>query len=217
MTAMSRPTKQQRIVNARPFEPMLCERLLALRHRLKRNQGAGLVVLHEAAVADYIGGQNGSKATLDAFFGHPGRRLSKDAVARTVCAPHRGVYRPQLLLRVKLRCGWRANKRPVRTQNRTHVGRVGLSHMCRVEVWRGGCRSNISVAAPFVWRCLTGSAMAPFPHPAHRTGHADFPHPALGQDFTPSPTPRRAPAGSGVRARSARRGARVDKPRPCVA
>jgi hypothetical protein len=28
--------------------------------------------------------------------------------------------------------------------------------------------------------------MAPFPHPAHRTGKADFPHPALGQDFTPS-------------------------------
>ena len=27
--------------------------------------------------------------------------------------------------------------------------------------------------------------MAPFPHPAHRTGHADLPHPALGQDFTP--------------------------------
>src|SRR5450631_1907752 len=26
--------------------------------------------------------------------------------------------------------------------------------------------------------------MAPFPHPAHRTGQADFPHPALGQDFT---------------------------------
>ena len=26
--------------------------------------------------------------------------------------------------------------------------------------------------------------MAPFPHPAHRTGRADFPHPALGQDFT---------------------------------
>src|SRR5260370_26444976 len=28
--------------------------------------------------------------------------------------------------------------------------------------------------------------MAPFPHPAHRTGQADLPHPALGQDFTPS-------------------------------
>src|SRR5437899_1318398 len=27
--------------------------------------------------------------------------------------------------------------------------------------------------------------MTPFPHPAHRTGRADFPHPALGQDFTP--------------------------------
>ena len=46
-------------------------------------------------------------------------------------------------------------------------------------------RVNISVAASFVWRCLSGSTMAPFPHPAHRTGQADFPHPALGQDFTP--------------------------------
>src|SRR5882757_4844618 len=51
-------------------------------------------------------------------------------------------------------------------------------------MWRGGCRLNISVAASFVWRCLTSSAMAPFPHPAHRTGLADLPHPALGQDFT---------------------------------
>ncbi len=69
-------------------------------------------------------------------------------------------------------------------------------------------------SAPFVWRCLTGSTVAPFPHPAHRTGHADFPHPALGQDFTPSPTARRAQAGSGVRARSARKGARVDSAPP---
>ena len=44
---------------------------------------------------------------------------------------------------------------------------------------------HISVAASFDWRCLSGSTMAPFPHPAHRTGQADFPHPALGQDFTP--------------------------------
>src|SRR5207248_5669446 len=57
----------------------------------------------------------------------------------------------------------------------------------RVGVWRSGGRLNISVAAPFVWRCLTGSTLAPFPHPAHRTGHADFPHPALGQDITPYP------------------------------
>src|SRR6266446_2393085 len=51
---------------------------------------------------------------------------------------------------------------------------------CRVEMWRVGCRLNISVAASFVWRCLSGSAMTPFPHPAHRTGQADLPHPALG-------------------------------------
>src|SRR6266536_184115 len=51
-------------------------------------------------------------------------------------------------------------------------------------MWRGGFRLNISVAAPFVWRCLSRSTIAPFPHPAHRTGQADFPHPALGQDFT---------------------------------
>jgi len=43
----------------------------------------------------------------------------------------------------------------------------------------------LSVAAPFVWRCPSNLAVAPFPHPAHRTGHADLPHPALGQDFTP--------------------------------
>jgi hypothetical protein len=54
------------------------------------------------------------------------------------------------------------------------------------EVWRGDVRLSMSVSAPFVWRCLSGSAVAPFPHPADRTGHADFPHPALGQDLTPS-------------------------------
>ena len=77
--------------------------------------------------------------------------------------------------------------------------------------------SNISVAAPFVRRCLTGSTMTPFSHPAHRTGRADFPHPALGQNFTPSPTARRAQACSGVRAQSARKDARVDSSRPCDA
>src|SRR5580693_10105519 len=52
----------------------------------------------------------------------------------------------------------------------------------RVEMWRGDVRLSMSVPAPFVWRCLSGSTIAPFPHPAHRTGQADFPHPALGQD-----------------------------------
>jgi hypothetical protein len=77
--------------------------------------------------------------------------------------------------------------------------------------------SNISVSAPFVWRCLTGSTMAPFSHSAHRTGQADFPHPALGQNFTPSPTASRAQACSGVRAQSARKDAGVDRSRPCDA
>ncbi len=42
--------------------------------------------------------------------------------------------------------------------------------------------SVLSVAAPFVRRCPSNRTITPFPHPAHRTGHADFPHPALGQD-----------------------------------
>jgi hypothetical protein len=50
-------------------------------------------------------------------------------------------------------------------------------------MWRGGSRFGMSVAAPFVWRCPSNLAVAPFPHPAHRTGHADCPHPALGQAF----------------------------------
>src|SRR5450759_4766453 len=75
---------------------------------------------------------------------------------------------------------WTNNgQRPARTL-------TGSAAIGRVEMWRGGVRQNISVAASFVWRCLNGSTMAPFPHPAHRTGQADFPHPALGQDFTPS-------------------------------
>src|SRR6266481_688806 len=54
------------------------------------------------------------------------------------------------------------------------------------NVWSRGVaqwfRWSLSVADPFVSRCLTSSAMLPFPHPAHRTGRADLPHPALGED-----------------------------------
>jgi len=53
-------------------------------------------------------------------------------------------------------------------------------------MWRGGGRFGLSVAAPFVWRCPCNRAVTPFPHPAHRTGHADLPHPALGQNITPA-------------------------------
>src|SRR5437764_13566196 len=99
-----------------------------------------------------------------------------------------------------------------RSLHETHNGRSALDEGTsldgRVGVWRGGGRPNISVAAPFVWRCLTGSTLAPFPHPAHRTGHADLPHPALGQDVTPSPTTGPDQAVRGVRAGGARKGAR---------
>ena len=57
-----------------------------------------------------------------------------------------------------------------------------------VEMWRGGVRCGLSVAGPFVCRCLTSLTMLPFPHPAHRTGYADFPLPALGERLTMSPT-----------------------------
>src|SRR6266446_5178687 len=106
----------------------------------------------------------------------------------------------------------RGRSRPSTAFDPERAAQVG-----RVEVWRSGCRSNISVAASFVWRCLTGPTLAPSPHLAHRTGHADRPHPALGQDLTPSPTTGRAHAGSDVRARSTRRGARVDTSRLGVA
>src|SRR6202035_3049133 len=103
----------------------------------------------------------------------------------------------------------------------THSGHLafaaGTALHGRVGVWRSGGRPSISVAAPFVWRCLTGSTLAPFPHLAHRTGHADLPHPALGRDVTPSPTTGPDQAVRGVRAGSARKGARGDNSRPCVA
>jgi hypothetical protein len=32
------------------------------------------------------------------------------------------------------------------------------------------CSSDISVSAPFAWRCLSASIVTPLPHPTHRTG-----------------------------------------------
>ena len=57
-------------------------------------------------------------------------------------------------------------------------GTMTLAGECsgRVEVWGGDGRSGMSVAAPFVWRCPSTQAVAPFPHPAHRTGQADLRH-----------------------------------------
>ena len=94
---------------------------------------------------------------------------------------------------------------------------ASVKEIGRVEMWRGSSRFGLSVAAPFVWRCPSNLAITPFPHPAHRTGRADLPHPALGQDVTPSPTPRRAPAHSVESIHSGRRDARVDRSRPVYA
>ena len=83
----------------------------------------------------------------------------------------------------------------------------------RVGMWRGGFRFGLAVAAPFVWRCLNIQTMTPFPHPSHRTGRADFPHPALGQDITPTPTAGHAPSDKDERDPWSRRHTRVDSPR----
>jgi hypothetical protein len=49
-------------------------------------------------------------------------------------------------------------------------------------------RCGISVAGPFGCRCLNSLTMLPFPHPADRTGCADFPFPALGERLPMTPT-----------------------------
>ena len=57
--------------------------------------------------------------------------------------------------------------REMNGRKRGHRNSVSIG-WCRRSRLRGGCRLNISVSASFVWRCLSGSALAPFPHPAHR-------------------------------------------------
>jgi transposase len=76
----------------------------------------------------------------------------------------------------------------------------------RVEMWRGGSRSGLSVSAPFVWRCPSNLAVAPFPHPPRRTGRADCPHPALFQRIKPSRSSGRVQSAAGVSAPTSRKG-----------
>jgi transposase len=76
----------------------------------------------------------------------------------------------------------------------------------RVEMWRGGRRSGLSVAAPFVWRCPSNLAVAPFPHPPRRTGRADLPHPALFRRIKPSRSSGRVQSAAGVSAPTSRTG-----------
>src|SRR2546430_9701708 len=74
---------------------------------------------------------------------------------------------------------------------RPRAKRIGQSKS-KAHVWSRGVtrwfRFSLSVADPFVGRCLNSWTMLPSSHPAHRTGCADFPLPALGERFTMSPT-----------------------------
>ena len=74
-----------------------------------------------------------------------------------------------------------------------------------------GHRQSLWPAAFAGRQCLV-PCRAPFPDPAHRTGRADFPHPALAEGLTPSPTGIRITsprAATGASARSCGRGART--------
>ena len=67
-------------------------------------------------------------------------------------------------------------------RQRTFKFRLRRAGPGRVEMWRGGF-SSIGCGRCSGWRrhpC--DRTFTPFPHPAQRTGRADFPHPALGQD-----------------------------------
>ena len=55
----------------------------------------------------------------------------------------------------------------------------------RVEMWRGGWNWH-SVGPYQKIRHASNRLGTPFPHPAHRTGRADFPHPALFRVNKPS-------------------------------
>ena len=49
-----------------------------------------------------------------------------------------------------------------------------------------------SRSCPFGWQCLNSRTIKPFPPRPHRTGRADFPHPALGQVSRVSVRPHEA-------------------------
>jgi len=97
----------------------------------------------------------------------------------------REVYKPDPVNR----CAKRANRK---------LG-VLAHHLCGVEVLRGGLGAAYPLADPFVCRCLTSWTVLPSSHPAHRTGRAERPHPALGESVTMSPTGNCACAQEGGR------------------
>jgi len=88
----------------------------------------------------------------------------------------------------------------------------------RVEKWRGGLGEPCVLPALSVAGART-SPHAPFPLPAHRTGQADCPHPALGQGLRLSPTRRSvcaAPVLPDARPGTGRRRGSVPSPDPVL-
>src|SRR5271165_1810753 len=67
---------------------------------------------------------------------------------------------------------YRAGFAPARNNTPFHGTR-------RVERWRGGLGYGVLLGQGFPVCGAISVCHAPFPPPAHRTGRADFPHPAL--------------------------------------
>ena len=64
--------------------------------RPQQRHRSGLILLHEPAVADHVGGKNGGETALDAFFSHVVRISSEDAADEIVLVPVREI--PSLAL-----------------------------------------------------------------------------------------------------------------------
>src|SRR6516162_8412955 len=78
------------------------------------------------------------------------------------------------------RYGWRSDLRAYDPASSSPSGCVEQLHSASES------RPLSTRIGSFVWRCLTGSTLAPFPHSAHRTGHADNSHrPAKTLAFPP--------------------------------
>jgi hypothetical protein len=78
----------------------------------------------------------------------------------------------------------------------------------RVEDGRGSVSLPVGLWTPFRAPPSVRLGIAPFPIPAHRTGRADFPHPALPCGFRPSRSAGRRDGRAVCRGRAPHRGAR---------
>ena len=88
------------------------------------------------------------------------RKLRSSSRSRHPYSPHaaEGLGLPRLQLPP-------AHIAVFRAPGTSTIRRLQPSALRRVGVWRGDVRLGISVPAPFVWRCLSGSALARFHTP----------------------------------------------------